>query len=226
MSVRYAVPPIVTNGLVLYLDAANRQSYVSGSTTWFDATANGLSGSLINGPTFSSASLGSIVFDGSDDYVNMNNLGFALMGSGISSTVCLWTKLNTISTPNNMVIFEQSNTSAKRYVIWFQTSTKTLNFYPNAMNHQSSAINANTWYFISTIVNGSTSRMFINGTEIGTATSYTPQDTNATFWLGIGPVYSNEDWNGNLSLVQTYNRALTTQEVQQNYNATKARYGL
>jgi hypothetical protein len=218
-------PAIVTNGLILNLDAGFTPSYSRSGTTWYDLSGSN-NGTLTNGPTFSSTNAGSIVFDGVDDYVSMNNLGFALMGSGISSTVCLWTKLNTISTSQNMVILEQSNTSAKRYVIWFQTADKTLNFYPNNTNHKTSTISDNTWYFISTIVNGSTSRMFLNGVEVGSSTSYTPQDTNSTFWLGIGPVYSSEDWNGNLSNIQVYNRALSASEILQNYNAQKGRFGL
>ena len=67
-------PDIVTNGLVLYLDAANNRSIVSGSTTWFDLSRNGNTGSLINGPTYSSANGGSIVFDGANDYVACGNL--------------------------------------------------------------------------------------------------------------------------------------------------------
>ena len=58
---------IVTNGLVLYLDAANYLSYTSGSTTWRDLSSSNNSGTLTNGPTFSSANGGSIVFDGVDD---------------------------------------------------------------------------------------------------------------------------------------------------------------
>ena len=64
---------IVTNGLVLYLDAANYQSYISGSTTWYDLSGNNNSGSLVNGPTYSSTNAGSIVFDGTNDYVGLPN---------------------------------------------------------------------------------------------------------------------------------------------------------
>ena len=67
-------PTIVTNGLVLALDAGDKNSYVSGSTTWFDLTGVN-NGTLVNGPTFNSGSGGSIVFDGVDDYVNLGNLG-------------------------------------------------------------------------------------------------------------------------------------------------------
>ena len=69
----YGTPPIVTNGLVLALDAGNTLSYVSGSTTWRDLSGNNNSGSLVNGPTFSTDGGGSIVFDGVDDYVNLQN---------------------------------------------------------------------------------------------------------------------------------------------------------
>jgi hypothetical protein len=63
-------PKIVTDGLVLALDAGNTKSYTSGSTTWFDKSGFGNNGTLTNGPTFSSANGGSIVFDGVNDYVS------------------------------------------------------------------------------------------------------------------------------------------------------------
>ena len=61
-------PRIITNGLVLALDAADRNSYVSGSTTWTDLSGNGRNATLTNGPTFNSENGGCIVFDGVDDY--------------------------------------------------------------------------------------------------------------------------------------------------------------
>ncbi|MFY7884644.1 MAG: hypothetical protein ACOVOV_07360, partial [Dolichospermum sp.] len=69
----YGTPTIVTNGLVLNLDAANTKSYVSGSTNWFSLGNPSLSGSLVNGPAFSSENGGSIVFDGVNDYVQIDN---------------------------------------------------------------------------------------------------------------------------------------------------------
>ena len=68
-------PTIVTNGLVLALDAGDRNSYVSGSTTWFDLTGVN-NGTLVNGPTFNTGSGGSIVFDGSNDYCGFNSFDF------------------------------------------------------------------------------------------------------------------------------------------------------
>jgi hypothetical protein len=167
-----------------------------------------------------------MLFDGTDDYVNVSNIGFSLMGSGISSTVCLWTKLDTVNPGKNMVIFEQSDGSSKRYVIWFHNPTASLNFYPNGFNHRSTTISANTWYFIVAVVDGSKSRMFINNIEIGSETSYTPQNTNANLQLGLGPVFGGEAWDGSLANTQIYNRALSQTEITQNFNAFKGRYGV
>ena len=66
-------PPIVTDGLVLYLDAANTKSYPTTGTTWNDLLGAISGGTLINGPTFNSANGGSIVFDGVDDYFQAFN---------------------------------------------------------------------------------------------------------------------------------------------------------
>ena len=62
-------PDIIQDGLVLSLDASDRNSYVSGSTTWFDISGNGGNGTLVNGPTFNSTNGGAIVTDGTDDYI-------------------------------------------------------------------------------------------------------------------------------------------------------------
>ena len=66
-------PLIVTDGLVLCLDAANKKSYSGSGTTWTDRSGNGNNGTLVNGPTFDSGNGGSIDFDGVDDNVNLGN---------------------------------------------------------------------------------------------------------------------------------------------------------
>ena len=85
MSTQYANGKIVTAGLVLALDAADRNSYVSGSTVWNDVSGNGNNGTLTNGPTFNSGSGGSIVFDGVNDYVNT-----PLNIDANPNTICSW----------------------------------------------------------------------------------------------------------------------------------------
>jgi len=87
-------PTIVTNGLVLALDAGDKNSYVSGSTTWFNLTGVN-NGTLTNGPTFNTGSGGSIVFDGTNDRVQLPNA--LITGTG-DFTVSAWVRRNTINT--------------------------------------------------------------------------------------------------------------------------------
>jgi len=81
-------PQIVTNGLVLALDAGNTKSYVSGSTTWFDKSGRGNNGTLVNGPTFNTGSLGSIVFDGVNDYVDSGNISTTILSNNQFTFSC------------------------------------------------------------------------------------------------------------------------------------------
>ena len=69
MATQYAFGKIVTNGLVLALDAADRNSYVSGSAIWFDLSGNNLTGSLINTPTYSSLNSGNFIFNGTNQQI-------------------------------------------------------------------------------------------------------------------------------------------------------------
>jgi hypothetical protein len=84
MATQFANGKIVTNGLVLCLDAADRTSYLGSGTTWFDLAGSN-NGTLTNGPTFNSTNGGSIVFDGVDDYAVSNN--FTSIATSIWSCV-------------------------------------------------------------------------------------------------------------------------------------------
>ena len=91
MAFRYS-PKIVTDGLVLCLDAANPKSIISGSTTWNDLTVNLNNGTLVNDPTYSLTNSGNIVFDGVDDNIQLGNASKFISGSNI--TVDTWVKTN------------------------------------------------------------------------------------------------------------------------------------
>ena len=91
MSFSYS-PKVVTDGLVLYLDAANPKSYVSGSTAWNDVSRGGNNGTLTNGPTFNSANGGSIVFDGVNDYVALGNISSLILANN-QFTISYWLRM-------------------------------------------------------------------------------------------------------------------------------------
>ena len=108
----YRGPQIVKSGLVLHLDAANPKSYPGTGTTWSDRAGNlngGVvnNGTLVNGPSFSSANMGSIGFDGSNDYVDMStspNLTNSL-------TVCVFVNISLITGLNQVIYGPSANGS-------------------------------------------------------------------------------------------------------------------
>jgi hypothetical protein len=86
-------PDIIESGLVLCLDAANKNSYRGSGTTWTDLSGNGNNGTLTNGPTFSAGNQGSIVFDGVDDYVEVSN---ASSLNASTQTISVWYNATTV----------------------------------------------------------------------------------------------------------------------------------
>ena len=233
-------PKIVTNGLVLYLDAANTKSYVSGSTTWNDISRGGNTGTLTNGPTFSSTNGGSIVFDGVNDYVDCGNI---LNPNLSSQTISVWCKNNTLGIVE-AIISKGNRTSATIGFSIFIDSTNSLIIRVNAdgtttqrASQSIPFINTTTYFNVTMVIdrtlntvlgyyNGSNSS-WSNGGGGPSSNSISGFNTiNTTTSLTIGQVESLNYLNGNISQVQIYNRALSSYEVLQNYNTTKSRFGL
>jgi hypothetical protein len=118
MGTQYAFGQIVTDGLVLCLNASDRNSYVSGSTTWNDVSGRGNNGTLTNGPTFNSANGGSIVFDGTNDFVNCgNNTSLNLN----KHTICFWFYPKDTTTKEIIVKSSDSNNGVGPYEVFQNT---------------------------------------------------------------------------------------------------------
>lgn len=143
-------PSIIKSGLVLDLDAADINSYIGSGTSWKDMTGNGNSGTLVNGPSFSSANGGSIVFDGVDDYINLrsgtilNNWNPDGTDAALSyrsyTSASIWFKTSTISTGGlNKMIFSDNSIE-----YGFYQNNSSLNFI--AYGNRGTTIAANTWY--------------------------------------------------------------------------------
>jgi hypothetical protein len=230
----YRGPKIVTNGLVLALDAANTKSYVSGSTTWNDLSGNNNHGTLTNGPTFSSANGGSIVFDGTNDYIDVLN-STSLNPTTIS--IGAWFYLNSLVTNQN-IISKGFTSIAEPFV---QYTLKMLDSSPfNTIQIQASiggtrqtltsatTLTTGVWYYAVGTYDGITLRMFINGIQdantissSGTITSY-----NTPVQVGRWGTQGSQYLNGRVATAQIYNRALSAAEIAQNYNAQKSRFNL
>jgi hypothetical protein len=216
----YGTPPIVTDGLILNLDAANTLSYVSGSTTWNDLSGNNYSGSLENNPTFDNLNGGSIVFDGTDDYVSLtqstNNLNFScevfLKPTNISKDqmyVGITIAATYIRFSNSRAFLSVRTTTAQR-----------------TLTHSSTLAN-NQIYHIVSIYNGVQLKIYVNGV----LTQGTVLNEPLLVPWGIDRIGRWRDGDqrsfvGNIYTLRLYNRELSAQEITQNYNAIKGRFGL
>lgn len=226
-------PKIVTNGMVFYFDAANNRSYPGSGTTWTDITKNGNNGTLTNGPSFSTANGGGVVFDGTNDYISVPNAAVLNIGYG-DHTQNVWVK-PTVTTYQR-IIYKRLGGLGNGYSLYinggiFVHEILTPSTYI-IMNGP--AVTANVWYNVCVAVNrSSTTAMYVNGVQAATV-DYSPfvgLDITNSLELILGVVNVLHGgvasyFNGTMSQVTMYNRSLSAAEVRQNYHASKGRFGL
>ena len=206
---------IVKDGLVLDLDAAKRDSYPGTGTAWNDISGFRNNGVLINGPTFNSGNGGSIVFDGSNDYVNLGNPTSLNI---LNFTVCIWSKSSTFTDYQNLIF--KGDGGAGQYGIAIN-SLGQWTVQPN-VSFISDTLTLNAWNFLVGTYNGTQITAYRNGEQ---KTQYSISQTNRGNTITIGgDIVNNRYLNGSISQTLIYNRALSATEVLQNYNATKGRY--
>ena len=211
----YYSPRIVTSGLVLALDAAERLSYPRTGTTWRDLSGNSNNGTLTNGPTFSAANMGSIVFDGVDDYVT--SPFSTTSGQSVSYVGWLYSTESTATYRN----FVDSNLI--KPMIWWNPTGQIE--FDTTNNFTTTAVYRNKWVHVAlTKPSGSSiASYYVDGilASIGTELYTTPAVTPTLFNRS-----ASNTWKGYSSNIQIYNRSLSATEILQNYNATKSRFGL
>jgi hypothetical protein len=218
-------PKIVTDGLVLSLDAGNTKSYVSGSNTWFDKSGYGYNGTLTNGPTFNTGSLGSIVFDGVDDYVNVNSN--PITGSS-PSTVEFWMIPSVVTnTAVGEAFLQIGNPGSNQMRLYFFRNSKfAVAYYSNDFTFNYTAV-ANTTYHAVFTENGSGAvQLYINGVLVSSGNLATPNTQGSGYQLGRYSGGPSTFFNGKMFSHRTYNRVLSAQEVSQNFNALRGRFGI
>jgi hypothetical protein len=210
-------PRIVTDGLVLALDAANSLSYPGSGTTWTDLSGKGNNGTLVNGPTFDQANGGSIVFDGTDDYVNLPD--GLLSGTG-DFTIIQWVQCDGAGIGTTFGNFGagtlQFGWSASYVFLWLGNSSA----YTSPANF-TTAITMIAGRRI-----GTTTNYLKNGTVLTTGSSGASiGNSSANFRIGTN-TSTTEQYNGKIYTTMVYNRGLSNTEILQNYQALKTRFGL
>jgi hypothetical protein len=219
---------IVRDGLVLDLDAGKKDSYNRLGTSWNDISGQGYIGALTNGPTFNSSNGGSIVFDGVDDYITLTNNNILQIFSG---TVSVWFKTSNAGSGFRSIIAKQWNYGL------FTDNNVLITYDWSASSVRSTGINIadNSWKQITmTFTDNSgapnnNTNIYLNGVNVLTTTIKVNTSFLVELEIGRGgtiPTGNTQYINGQIPLVQIYDRPLTSSEVLQNYNATKSRFGL
>jgi hypothetical protein len=230
--------PIVTDGLVFYVDAGNGNSYPGSGTTWTDLSGSN-NGTLTNGPTYDSANGGSIVFDGANDYAAMGTATNFVPTNDM--TMDVWIKLDDYDacicmSPNSaggneMIFYIPASTTGtwvyKRLSCTFDNSDGASGSWPTS----NTDIPLSTWVNVCLVRDGATARFYYNGIADGTGTRGTGTLVYATgqpLYLGTdtdGSSFTTGNFfDGKMSNFKLYNRALSASEVTQNYNALKNRF--
>tara|TARA_R110000868_G_C10821371_1_gene758646 strand:- start:159 stop:908 length:750 start_codon:yes stop_codon:yes gene_type:complete len=236
-------PGIVASGLVMYLDAANKNSYPGSGTTWYDLGISNMSGELTNGPTFDTGNAGNIIFDGVDDVIlGTDTSGVLNIGAGNTVTLDGWIKSSTFGAQS---IFTYGSDLYQKYWSYgfgvYGTSVTPNGLNLTVYNGISGGGNYNiasalrpkfgVWNNFTAVFGGTTS-VYVNGIY---ARSISSPNNNivspvGNYWTIGGAPYngfpSYGAFNGNIAAVKVYNRELSASEVLENYNASKSRFGL
>lgn len=235
-------PRIVTDELVLCLDAANKKSYSGSGTVWNDLSGNGHHGTLINGPTYSSDNGGSLVFDGTNDHIRSSNFS-SLLDYQQSGTVDVWFRFLSAPSGNYAGIWCFVANSNDR-IIWLETSTVAANLVRYVWRLSSGALGAiNTNIFptinrdsnnivctYETVTSNVTFKVYLNGVLHGETTvsgvlTNTSIALNSFLTIGRNNI-SASGVNAKINRILIYNKILHVDEIQQNYNALRGRFGL
>jgi len=234
-------PNIVKDGLVLYLDAGSPNSYYGGvGTVWKDMSGNGNNGTLTNGPTFNSSNGGSIVLDGVDDYVNITQNTLYRFVNTQPFSLSVWVRCTSTSGFVSLIAYSLAGDNRGYYLSIdlnvLRTNSFLFDYYDGnafrGIQGTNNSVTINSWInLVATSSSNSVNDMKVY--QNGLLTSFTNRGTGTpntinynSLSLQIGARGSSGYFKGNISQTLIYNRALTSQEVSQNFNATRARFGI
>lgn len=240
---------IVTDGLIVALDASVSRSYPGSGTTWTDLSGNGNNGTLVNGPTFNSGNSGSIELDGADDSISLGTQ----INSDITETditVSFWTYLDSTSGDKSFAAMSSVALNVP-LIIWYDASVSSRDNTgtgdvgggtSNAIvvmvsdtnsskrfSTSNNALSASTWHNVSVVLDVTNNAFYtyIDGVEeakyVSTNTSLGIKSTSNSFIIG-GAALAYLD--GRIANYQVYTKALTASEVLQNFNALRGRFGI
>lgn len=221
-------PNIVTDGLVLALDAANFKSYPGSGTNWSDLSNLGHDGTLVGSPFYDGQSL---LFDGGTVRATLNLTSAITSLNGSDVTIIASVRPDTLV--SSTTVFSPRGGPTNELDFGFSSSNLRFDRYPaggGAAISSTLSVPTSQWSIIAaSAIYQSSVNFFLNG-EFETI-AHTESFTGSTPTIvSIGAQYQGSSWSryfdGKIGFVYVYNRALNTSEVQQNYNASRRRFGL
>jgi hypothetical protein len=231
--IRYRGPQRASGGTVTTSNGWTIHTFTASGTFTVgshigDLSGNGNNGQLVNGPTFDSANGGSLVFDGVDDYATLGTTTILQSGLNSSSFSAWWKYLGQGSGSDKRgFVLESANFHYSLLVntngtigVHINTTSSSSQYTPEFSPTQG------VWYNSSVVWDGTNLIVYVNGQEVGRRNQGGTSLEVSSLRIGTYRDNNNRWWVGNISTLKIYNRALTPQEVLQNYNATKGRYGL
>jgi len=231
-SVSIVSPALITNGLVLHLDAGNYVSYPATGANWNDLADNRIVGALSGAYSFSLGGGGAIDFGYPSGRANLGNvLGFTSEKFSFRTFFYLTSEVSENSGQGPVLFFKGPYTTNGYYCQLSKTSPSSVGFYTN----QGGAVQATTsnslvivgaWNDICIVRNGSSVRTYINGIDqtSSAATHSNPAASSNNFL--INSYFSDFSGDVTFSIFSAYDRDLTPPEVAQNFNAVRARFGI
>ena len=216
--------PILSSGLLLYLDVGKTNSYPGTGTTWTDISGNNINATLVNGPTYSSANGGQIVFNGTNNYaVTSSSIGVVS-----EATFLIWLKRNGSQVSWPGLIYERTGSING---LSLRDSTLQIGYTWNVTFFDWASgliVPDGQWCMVVVSISSTSGTAYLcqsSGITSATNVGNHPSTTFGTFNIGQDPLGSRF-FKGSISSTMIYNRALTAAEVQQNFNATRARFGI
>ena len=220
MSVK-AGPKIVKDGLIFDLDAAVSRSYSGYGTSWLDISRSGFNLVARNSPTFVSANAANyFILDGTNQDFYLASYGPTFT----SATFNLWVWRNGTQSGFDGLV---SNISRSGF-IYDQNGTSFSYIWNNDVNtySYSSGVNSvnQTWAMATLTISPTEAKWYLNSILQHTVVYGHSSTSISNLYIGSDAGFGGRFYNGRIAMVQIYNRALTAQEILQNYNATKGRY--
>ena len=207
------------DGLALYYDAADVNSNAGGST-WYDLSGNGNNGTLTNGASFTTTNGGSVLFDGSNDYVETSSS--TIIPNGLSPFTIEVFYTSTVATAG--ALFGNYGPGYTSGTIWF---SGTYGIYLNgAVYTTTTPLGTGTRHMVSTRNTDGFTRTYLNGVINNTGYLTASVSNSQLYRIGTDVNGTAEPFTGHLYLIRVYNRALHPYEVAENYQANRARVGL